>query len=230
MESPSEFALLRTHGWLAETPESFRTAVLSRCIVKRFERGETLYRAGDEPGGLYGLIDGGFGVIVAPGDRTPFLGILARMGFWIGEASVITRGPRAIGIVALRDSVAAYLPLAQWDAVLRIEPEAWRWMAQLALRNELFALRVIDALRMRTSPQRLAAILCLIAGQGRPGAGGGETLSLEVSQEDLATMANLSRSSVGRILDGFEAEGLIERRYRGVSVLDLERLSRCREP
>lgn len=235
MSRPTEFDALRAHGWLSETAETFRNAVLDRCALKRVARGETLYRAGDAAGGLYGLIDGTFGVMVAPGQRAPFLGILARPGFWIGEASVITRGPRAIGIVATRDSVVAHLPLGQWDAIVHADGQAWRWLAYLTLRNELFALAVIDALRMRRSEDRLAAILAILAeGPERRQKGVAEGLSsqrpIDISQDDLASMANLSRSSAGRILEAFEARGLISRSYRTVNILDLEGLRRRRGP
>lgn len=232
MNRPTELDALRAHGWLSETAESFRNAVLERCVLKRYPRGETLYRAGDEAGGLYGLVDGAFGVIVAPGARAPFLGILAQPGFWIGEASVITRGPRAIGIVAARDSLVAHLSLGQWDAIVRADAQAWRWLAFLTLRNELFALAVIDALRMRRSEDRLAAILAVLAMGADAGAKAGakaERPVIEISQDDLASMANLSRSSAGRILDAFEARGLISRSYRTVTVLNLEGLRRRRE-
>lgn len=219
---------LRTGGWLSQTPPSFRDAVLSRCVLRRFERNETLYRAGDEPGGLFGLVEGGFGVIVAPGERAPFLGVLARPGFWIGEASVITRGPRAIGITATRDSVAAHLPLKQWDAIVLAEAEAWRWLALLSLRNSLLALAVIDALRRRRAEHRLAALLAILhAGSEAQGSGHAHdapSAPIEISQDELAAMANLSRSSAGRLLDTLETHKVISRSYRTLRVLDLDAL------
>lgn len=231
MTRPSECDALRVHGWLSETAETFRNAVLERCVPRRFARGETLYRAGDEAGGLYGLVDGAFGVMVDPGASAPFLGILARPGFWIGEASVITRGPRAIGIVATRDSLVAHLPLRQWDAIVRAEPEAWRWLAYLTLRNELLALAVIDALRQRGAEGRLAAILAVLAMGADAGEKGSNCTGgtvVEISQDDLASMANLSRSTAGRVLDSFEAGSLIKRSYRTLNILDLEGLKRRR--
>ncbi|WP_245518245.1 helix-turn-helix domain-containing protein [Azorhizobium sp. AG788] len=51
---------------------------------------------------------------------------------------------------------------------------------------------------------------------------------VEISQDDLASMANLSRSTAGRVLDSFEACSLIKRSYRTLSILDLEGLKRRR--
>lgn len=219
MSLPREFRILREIGWLTETPRAFRDAVLGRCIPKRFARGESVYRAGDPPGGLYGLIEGGIAVELAPEESEPYLGTFVRPGFWIGEAGVQARLPRAVGIRATRDSLLAHLPLAQWDLIVQADPGAWRWLGQLILRNELLALGIADALMVRRAPARVAAILSVLARQELVAPGG--PVDLAVSQDDLARITNLSRSSVGRILAGFEADGLIAGGYRQVRVLDL---------
>ena len=222
-----ELDILATSGWLAETPGLFRDAVLGRCRLRRYRRGDAIYRAGDPAGGIYGLIEGGVGVELSPDDRAPYIGTFARPGFWIGEGSVLTRGPRLIGIRATRDSVLAYLPLAQWDAIVRSDPEAWRWAALLALRSALLALAVADALMIPGAAERLAAILLVLSGQGAPG-DAAAPVTIDVSQDMLARMANLSRSSTGRLLQAFEASGLIESAYRQIRVIDQGGLRRIR--
>lgn len=214
-----DFEILATSGWLADTPASFRDALLKRCVLKHYERGATVYRAGDPAGGLYGLVAGGIGVELSPDNREPYLGTFAQPGFWIGEASVLTRAPRLIGIRAIRDSRLAYLPLAQWDALVQAVPDAWRWFAHLIARNERLALAVADALMIRDSGQRLAAVLLLLSTHSAP-APAGAVVEIETSQDDLARMANLSRSSTGRLLKAFETAGIIGNAYREIRVID----------
>ena len=72
--------------------------------------------------------------------------LLPRPGAWMGGSSVLTRVPRFVGIRATRDSLLAYLPIPQWDAIVRSDPEAWRWFAALTLRNCLLAVSIADAL------------------------------------------------------------------------------------
>ena len=224
---PADLDVLHAGGWLADTPARFRAAVLDRCLLKRYDRGEALYHAGDPPGGLYGLISGGIGIELSPSDREPYFGTFARPGFWIGEVSVLARCPRVIGVRATRDSLLAHLPLAQWDAIVRGDPDAWRWFAFLILRNELLAVAVADALMIRKSAARVAAILLVLTGQGT-GSGDEATQPIEISQDDIGRLANLSRSSTGRVLDRFEAEGLIDRAYRRIRVVDFRGLRQRR--
>jgi CRP-like cAMP-binding protein len=224
---PQELQLLHDTGWLAETPESFRQAVLGRCVLKHYVRGEAIYHASDAPGGLYGFVAGGIGVEVIPEDRDPYLGMFVRPGFWIGEFSVLTRKSRAVGLRATRDSVLAHLPLAQWDVIAGSEKDAWRWFAHLPLRNEQLLVAFADALLIPRASARVAAmllVLCSSGGKLRDNSAG----PLDISQEDLARITTLSRSSAGRILKDFEVEGLIDYRYRQLRIIDFDGLRRRR--
>jgi CRP-like cAMP-binding protein len=219
-----EFEVLATSGWLADTPADFRYSLLDRCLLKRYAAGDSVYRAGDPAGGLYGLISGGIGVELSPDHREPYIATFARPGFWIGEASVLTRASRLVGIRAIRDSQLAHLPLPQWDALVQTAPEAWRWLAHLILRNERLALAIAEALMIRDSGQRVAAILAILSAPSAVPSGS-PAAEIEISQDDLARMANLSRSSTGRILRTLEDAGLIETHYRQIRVLDHEGLT-----
>jgi CRP-like cAMP-binding protein len=224
---PHELQLLYDTGWLAETPESFRQAVLDRCVVKKFGRGEAIYHPSDPPGGLYGFVAGGIGVEVMPEDRESYLGLFVLPGFWIGEVSVLTRKSRAVGLRATRDSVLAHLPLAQWDVIASTDNDAWRWFAHLPLRNELLLVAFADALLIPRASARLAAMLLVLCSSGgKPHDRSAEPL--DISQEDLARITNLSRSSAGRILKAFESERLIDYHYRQLRIIDLEGLRRHR--
>lgn len=212
---------------MSETPVAFRRDVLSRCVVKRYRRGEAVYSASDEAGGLFGLVEGGIGVEVMPDDRPPYLAFLVQPGFWIGEVSVLTRRPRAVGLSATRDCILAQLPLAQWDSITRTDPEAWRWLAHLILRNELMLVAIADALMIRHAAARVAAMLLVMGSSGAAPDSLADP-AFEVNQEDLARITNLSRSSLGRILADFAAEGLIRFSYRQIRIADAAGLRRRR--
>lgn len=224
---PQELNVLHAGGWLADTPETFRAAVLSRCLLRRYGRGEPLYHAGDPPGGLYGLIEGGIAIEIQPDGRVPHIGTFARPGFWIGEVSVLARRPRVIGVRSTRKSLIAHLPLVQWDAIVQREPEAWRWFAFLILRNELLAVGIAAALMIRDSTARVAAMLLILTGDGT-GAETEAAQSIEVSQDDISHLTSLSRSTIRHVLDRLEADGLIERSYRRIRVTNYRGLHQLR--
>ena len=70
---------------------------------------------------------------------------------------------------------------------------------------------------IRSSHRRLSAVLLRLCG-ARLDVPAGETVSaLDVTQQELAQLSNMSRSMVGRILDDMEQAGQIERRYGQIS-------------
>jgi len=229
MRRLSELDVLARHGWLADTPQHFCDAVLSRCIVKRCARDEALYRANDPPGGLYGLVEGWLGVELVPADRDAVLGVITQPGFWIGEASPVARMPRLVDVRCITDSVVAHLPLPQWDAIAHADPEAWRWLCLLVLRNEALSIRVVDALLVQRASARVAALLIVLATSGSMlDDDARREIEIDIGKQHIARMANLSRSSVERILKEFAASGLIETGYRLIRIVDLAGLRRHR--
>ena len=227
MAWPRDLDVFCTAGWLSETSEQFRDAVLSRCIVREYKRNDSVYRTGDDAGGLFGLVSGGVAVEVTPEDRDPYLGLFARPGFWIGEYTLITRRPRVIGLRVTLDSILAHLPLAQWDNIVAMDPVAWRWLAMLPLRNEMKLFAIADALLVPRAPARVAAMLLVLASAEQHMAPSAEIV-VEIAHEEIARITNLSRSSVGRILDDFAQRGLIAYKYRRLRIISLSGLQAAR--
>ena len=61
--------LVRSKGWLRQTPVAFQSAVLDRCILEKFTPGTPVYAVGDEPGGMFGIVTGAPGVSVASANQ-----------------------------------------------------------------------------------------------------------------------------------------------------------------
>lgn len=216
--------MLHRRGWLSETPESFREAVLSQCRVLTLAARSVVYRAGDPPGGLYGVAEGAIAVEIAPVDREPYIGHVARAGAWFGEGTTLIRRPRMVGVQTVRESVLYHLPLDRWDALAAEDPQAWRWFAHLVSRNEMIAIGVAEDLMIRDSAARVAAMLLRLGGYVETPPWPEPQVELDIGQEDLAQMTNLSRSSVSRILDEFTEAGLVLRAYRCIQVRNVEGL------
>lgn len=210
--------ILGSAGWLAHTPECFREQLLAGCVLRRFARGELVYGLGDPPGGLWGLVAGGLAIEIAPAERGPYFGHFARPGAWFGEAAVITRMPRRVGLRATRASLLAFLSLQRFDAIAAEDPLVWRWLAILSVLHTDLAISVGDDLMIRDPRRRTIALLLRLAGcrQDEPG----PTFEIDASQGDVAAMVNLSRTAFGLILNELEAEGLIEHSYRRISITD----------
>jgi CRP/FNR family transcriptional regulator, cyclic AMP receptor protein len=207
-----------SQGWLSHTPLSFRRTVLDRCLLERFKAGTQVYAVGDEPGGMYGIVSGGLGISIAPGERGPYTAHFAMPGTWFGEAAAITRQPRRVGLTATRDSELLHLRLRAIDEIVRLDPSAWRLFALVTIGHLDMAIGGSDDLMIRDHVQRFVAVLLRIGNCRRVTPRGCE-IEVDMNHEELAYMANVARTTAGAILRKLEADGHLALSYRRIRIL-----------
>lgn len=218
--------IMLREGWLSLTPEPFGREVLGRCHLKRYETGQSVYVVGDPPGGMFGLVSGGLGVSIAPGERGPYFAHFARPGAWFGEAAVITGQPRRVGLAATRPTQLLHLPLPAIHEMVAKAPEIWRFIALVTIGHLDVAIGASDDLMIRDHVARCIAILLRLAGCRTRSPPGDEPAIVDVSQEELAAMANLARTTMGSVLHRLEQDGQIELSYRHIRIVKPDSLRR----
>lgn len=216
MRDAAILPFMASHGWLAVTPPVFRDQVLSRCILRNAEKGQRLFGRGDPPGGLWGLVSGTVAIEVESGQET-FLGHFAGPGYWIGAGPTITGQDRSVGVVATRASRLLLLPSASFREIAAVDPEAWRWLAVLPMMQSLLAMGVAQDLMIRRPRDRLIAILLRLAACRGPFAKADPEV-ITSTQDEIAAMANLSRTATGKILRELEAIGCLSIGYRSICI------------
>jgi len=221
--SPADF--LARHGWLSFTPPDFRKNVLARIQTREFRKGEAIYRAGDPPGGLWVLLDGAVEIELPPPDTAPHFVHLAAPGFWFGEWPLIWDKPRRLTVIATLPSTLATFPLVECRAMLEAEPSAWRWIALLSTMSSDLAAGIVADLLLRDPEKRTAAVLLRVAGVRSNVFVAPEPSPINLSQERLAHLVNLSRNSIIPILHEFVRRGFIDVKYGYIAILDVKGLS-----
>lgn len=221
--------MLWSNGWLSGHPEPFRDLVLGRCRIVTFSKNQTIYSLGDPVGGPYGLIRGAIRVELLVSEAGSHVAHVATPGFWVGEGAALRRKPRAVSVTAARESVLAYLPLAQFDQ-LAGDADFIRRYAELSAENTVLALRVIRDLLIPGIHARVASKLLTLASMQRPS--GSDDLfarAMHVTQADLAMMCGISRKSLNHHLSILRAEGVIRTGYGGLEILDRSKLASISE-
>ena len=213
-------------GWLSQTPLSFRESVLEMSHLRAFGPAETIYVAGDAAGGIYGLVSGGLKVVFEPNERIPFFAHFVAPGSWIGEAAAITGEPRLVTLVATRETQTLYLPIAAVTVLLSSDPDAFRCFAKLMQRQLATAIAATGDLMIRNPTQRLVAILLRLCDCRLSTPVKRELLDVDISQDELAFMANVGRTRANAVLTQLRAAGLIDLAYRRLRVLEPDRLRR----
>jgi hypothetical protein len=184
--------ILASRGWLAEVEPALAAAVTDAGRLIEARRGEALYHPGDEPGGMYGVAEGGIVLSTFGRDGEPSLLLHVALGEFARLRAAFPSAGATFGQLATRGE-ALYLAIV---TDLLISDTDCRIAAVL--------LRVTGAEalgRREDSPIEPAA---------DPWAG---PKGVPLTQGILAELANASRHTVARFVDRAVQAGWIDWRY-----------------
>jgi len=148
------------------------------------------------------------------------------VGCWFGEGTLLKHGPWPFDVVAVTDSVVAFLPISTFEWLLDSSIAFNRFLLdQLNARLAQFVERC-EHLRLHDAEHHVVHCLTEMVD---PRLCPYTEDSIAVSQEGLAHLAGVSRSIVNRVLHKLERQGLVRVDYRSIKLLDPNGLRRFSE-
>lgn len=211
----------------AKMPAALADRVLRACSVHDVPARTYLQHVADDPGGMWCLVEGSLSVEFAFGMRDPQIAYIMLPNVWVGEGGVIAGVPRIVGLATTRGSVLLHLPLHQFVSIAQDEPLIWRWVATEQRLNIERSMGMVDALMVRSSEARIAAVLRQLGGCLGPRANLPRVL--DITQARLAAIANVSRTVLSPVLKSFASKGVIELGFSTIKVIDPAALHRRSE-
>ena len=218
-EATSRLGVLASRGWLARQPRDFQSAIGSLGRWRTFTAGQILYFSGDDADSLIGLADGIIEITFPLVGDEPVVIHRAEPGFWTGEASMIAGQARIISVTAATDVRVFMIQAAALRRTLEDEPRHWQSLYELSLTNTTIAVTLLAEALSLSPRARVARILLRLARTDG---------SVEGSQEDLARLLGMTRSSIRRALASLIDIGAVRSGYGVLSIEDrrtLENLS-----
>nr|WP_137676867.1 Crp/Fnr family transcriptional regulator [Parerythrobacter lutipelagi] len=200
-------------------PEDVQRFLRDQSPVRRFDDGQIIQQRGDEGDGFW-LIEEGAGTVGQFLPDGEFRGV-ARLGPGdsYGELAVLTRRPRVVDAVSRGQSSVRFIRADLFEGVIANRPDAMRPMLGALSAQLQEMIDVIGGLRKGTSLARVAGMLATLAVSQVP------PVEIAITQDELANLLGLSRATVNTALRELQRQGLIERRYGQLAVLDREGLS-----
>jgi CRP/FNR family transcriptional regulator len=211
--------IIRNCGLFRElTPESFdKVAQIARLV--HFERGQTIFRAGDPCPGIYAVGEGAVRIFkVAPTGKEHVLHF-ARRGMTFAEVAAIGQFNCPADAEVTEDSVCALVPAAGFRQIIdrdhafciEIIVGLSKWAHHLV--------GLLEDLVLRDATARVARHLI----QSDRTGGQGE-FALPMRKKDLASHLNLTSETLSRTLHRLVDCGLIERHEQRIRIRELSRL------
>ena len=197
--------------------EMFEVAVM--CSAKTFERGETIYQAGDKGGTLYVVHTGSVKVsrIAASGKEQVIR--MVGPGEFLGELSLFTDQPFVDYGVAQERTTICLLRGDDLKDIMHEHPEiSFKVLAELSQRLGRVE-TMVEAVNLSSVEQRLAQRLLTLEARE------GESVNLGMSKGDFASTLGMTPESLSRKFRQFQDDGLIRLHgQREVIILDRDGL------
>ncbi|MCV6613405.1 MAG: Crp/Fnr family transcriptional regulator [Cellvibrionaceae bacterium] len=203
---------------------SGRLSATSLALLKQqgqitvYEDGEVIHQRGDQSPGLSAVLSGAVRVGNYGRDGRYFLSAQLGPGDSFGEQTVFTALPRSHSAEAVGETRISQLGPGQTKALLLEHPKlALDLLGSLAQRLH-WSLEALDDSKRLPLMLRTAKLIRYIDQQEEANG------QLSVSQEQLAAQIGVSRMSLSKALNKLQSQGLIERRYKTLKIVDRQRL------
>lgn len=204
-----------------------RADLLARTRQRTYARGEVLVRTGDPSDSLHLVESGRLAVRVdTEGGDTAMLNVLGP-GAWFGELSLLggSAPVRTATVVALEETVTRSLPTSNFAELRRRHPAIGELLLSLLSRRiEELSSRLLETMYVSLDRRVHRQLLDLVGIYGGVAPDG--SVTVPVTQEQLAELVGSTRSSVNQVLQGLAQQGVVTLGRGRVVVVDPARLVR----
>ena len=209
---------------LGAVPPVYRKAVLDQCERRTVRKGEFIWRQGQPADCVAFLVSG-----KAMSSYQSRNGKTGTTGFWcagdmLGSADIAAPSTRQQTVRCLQDCVIQTLAFERLDDLVRRFPE----LAQAIIRALSARLRWVANLAVMLETQsaqaRITAVLLSLSERFAVPTDGGLLIDLQLTNEDLAAIAGVSRQFANSTLQDLQKKGLIVSSGRRLILKDAKAL------
>lgn len=222
MDATQWHSRLAVGHWFSHLPVPFQHSLLAHARLRQLTAGQYLFKRGDPPCGLYAVLDGTLRVSAVNEHGKEALLSLVGAPYWFGEICLFDGLPRTHDACATGPCTLVQVPQQALLKILEESPRYWRELALLMSQKLRLSFIGLEQLSLMPAPVRLAHRLLMIV----EGYGDNEHAKrvLQLPQEDLAAMLNLSRQTTNALLKDLQAAGVVRLGYGEIEILDVQRL------
>jgi CRP-like cAMP-binding protein len=214
----NKIAALRRTRLFGGLEEEELNALAARSMERNLARGEMLFAAGEEAGGLYVIVTGAVRAFRAGSDGREQVIHTERAGATLAEVPVFDNGTYPATAVADEDSILLFIARKDVRAVCREQPGvALAALELLAGRLRRHA-ELVEALSLRAVGQRLARLLLKEARERGERSEGGTSFDIAATNGQIAARVGTVTEVVSRALSRLHQDGLILLDNRRVTI------------
>jgi len=207
--------------------ESDRETLAGSFVRHSFDRGEMIFRQGDQGVHLYLVESGRIKITtLAPDGREAFVAIMGP-GQVFGELSLFEGQQRTADARAMEPTLLHALAHDDFRPYVAAHPEvAWELLRVLARMVRRQDQAIQDMVFLDVGGRVARRLLDLAQQHGDPSGDGTVRIDVPITQEELAQMVGASRESVNKALGSFMDRGWVTLEGRHYIITDTDSLQR----
>jgi len=214
----------KTGSILAALPEEDFTLLMSGRQEQCYRKGETIFREGAYPAGIFYILKGKIKKYKIDEDNREQIIYVANKGELIGYHAILAQGRYPDSAAAIEETTVAFIAKEDFLAVLQQSVILnQRLLKTLAHEYEVLA-NSLSLFSQKTVRERLALQLIVIREKYKESFQPGMVVEINLSRDDLASIVGTARENVVRILSEFKQEGILETKGRKILVKDVSKL------
>lgn len=211
-------------SWLRNLSPQAIDGLRERCSLVPFPSGSCIYRIGLNQDSLWGVLDGQVRVLVATNELPPVLGHIHAPGAWFGEVEFTLSHPAYVEMQAAGDTRLYRIEHSAFRDLSQQHPQLWESVARLACLNLWLTTAAANDLVLRTAEMRIAAVLLRLSGHRSAIQGSPPLTTVHANQQEIASLANVARTTASKTLQKFREQGAIGLDYGRVSMIRPQQL------
>ena len=209
---PDVVALLRAVPIFSELDDRTLGMLGARCVPRTVGAGFVLFRRGDRCNGLYLVLDGRVRVFrTSPDGREQTLAVEGP-GRPVAELPLVDGGEYPASAMTATPCRLMFLPRSEFEHAFRSDAAVATAVVHSLGRRLRHLVQLVETVAFRDVAARLAMWLADHADRAGTADEDGMALTLERTQDELATELGTARESVSRAFKQLESKGLIRSR------------------
>ena len=216
-----------TDAWFAGLGPGLQQALLAHGQVQAVVQRGYVFRRGDAPSGLYGVVSGYLRASTLSLDGREAILTVLEPANWFGEASSSDALPRSHDVTGCTDAVVLNVPHAAFGALME-RPGFAAAVTRLFARHTRVTYAMLEDAALRTTRGRIVRRLLRLS-RGEAAMGTRDRRVIPISQETLAMMVGVTRQTLALELRGLVEEGAVALGYARIELASIERLEALAE-
>jgi CRP-like cAMP-binding protein/CheY-like chemotaxis protein len=192
--------------------------------INKYKKKQLIYTEGNHPSHLYYLEKGKVKLFKTNEEGKELIVSLSNEGDFFGHIALLEGATYKVSAEAIEDSEIAVIPKQEFEELINSNPEVAKKFIKL-LANDVTE-KELQLLNIAYNSLRKKVADALISFQEKFQKNDGESFVIDISRENLATVAGTATESLIRTLSDFRNEKLIDIKDGKITIVDINKLKR----